>query len=293
MEPEKLRNQALAIADAVQSHEDFKKVGAISVDELAAGYEELHRRIGKAPRLTVLSFGDKLAVRFPDFDSALAFVMTESKQDPKAALANVPAWKLDWLGPPGPAQGFSRFLLCEIRANWVALFATLSLCLGVLTVGGSASSLKAINLLGTTSLTIFVSVFVLFVIGDSARQPVDFELYRTGRLHDFLTVDKHMTTLAILALGVGLANVFILSSHMELRLLGVGLPRVRFWATLGTSVFLTAIAHLLRSIPSYYFKRLQTQIERQAIGWVFIREQNTGDRKGTNQVGDSSRGHEV
>ena len=262
-----------AIVEFVHGRASLPSGPDVNVAELAEAYEKIHKLEGKAPNLTVLSFGDRLAVRFPQLNSPIVFVSVGPGQKPREALIGVPDWQLDWLGPKESPESYRHFLVAEITGGWTFLLLTLSCALIALGFAATPRTLQSVNQLGVASVTIFLSMFVLFVIGESAKHSVDFEMYRTGRLHAFLTADKHMTSLAVTALGVGFANIVILNSEIQLRIGGWALPRTSFWGVIGTAIFVTMIAHLFRSIPEYYFKRLQTQIERQAIAWAFTGRQ--------------------
>lgn len=76
--------------------------------------------------------------------------------------------------------------------------------------------LASLNRLALTSLSIFVSIFIVFVIGESKRLTYRSDLFRSGRLHEFLDVDRMMVNLALLALLLGFLNAAVLPREKKL-----------------------------------------------------------------------------
>jgi hypothetical protein len=263
------------VVDVILGHSNPDSIESLTVGDLNQAYGRLHETSGAAPLLTVLSLEDRLIVRFPDLNSPILFVLIPEGVDPKAQLTAVPAWKLEWAGPTTRPQTFITFLKMEIVKNWRVLVVTATLVgLGLWAVA-TRDVLQAIIELGVTSLSIFLGIFVLFVIGQPGQLSTDFELFRKGRIHEFLRTDRHVTSMALLTLATGFIDLVVIRSSVEWTILGVSFDRIRIWGVLGTTLFLVLLIHLLRSIPQYYFRRLQVRIEREAMQWMLPSTRNS------------------
>ncbi|MFN2490801.1 MAG: hypothetical protein ABR529_13925 [Actinomycetota bacterium] len=246
----------------------------VTLDELSAVYRSLSHQRGADPLLRVVSLQDRLMAQFPEVNSQLLFVTLKPDQRPRDALSFV--LRLDWSGPEGPPLRWRRFVSEELRTVWWLL---LPLFVGLLVAFirlRDVELMASLNRLALTSLSIFVSIFVVFVIGESKRLTNRSDLFRLGRLHEFLDVDRMMVNLALLALLLGFLNAALLASSEHLVLVGGALDRSRAWGPIMTALVLVLLFDLFLSIPRYYLQRLRVMFERDAIRDLLVRRDDDG-----------------
>lgn len=256
------------IASQRLNEEPSPEAQEISLDELGSVYGSLTQTRGKDPLLRVVSLQDRLMAQFPEVSSQLLFVKLKRLERPREALSFVP--RLGWSGPDcGPLSAW-RFLAGEIQSAWWLLIPVFGGTLITLSLLQDVELMASLNRLALTSL----SIFVVFVIGESKWLSNRIDLFRSGRLHEFLDADRMMIRVAILALLLAFANAAVLQSPADPEVMD-GVERSHALGPALTTIVMVLLIDLFLAIPRYYLRRLRTMVERDAIKEILVR---TGDK---------------
>lgn len=246
----------------------------VNLEEFGAVYGSLTRDRGTDPLLRVVSLQDRLVAQFPEVSKRLLYVTLGPGDSPRASLSFVP--RLDWIGPEGPPLRWRTFLREEWRSTWRILLPLVACVLTGLLLVHDLDLMESMNRLALTSLSIFLSIFGVFVISESKRLTGRGELFASGRTHEFIDIDRGMLNLALIALLLGFVNAAMLSTDNELTLVEGVLDRSHVWAPILTCLVLVLLVDLFVSIPRYYLPRLRVLLEADAVRDVLGRDNDRG-----------------
>jgi len=235
---------------------------ALNVLEAGIGYKELtldefidvyhkiiNRKILNDHTVFAVFIEDRIFIAFPEKPD-LRFVITKSKgffsKDDLNFVAN--------LEPMGSYKGkrkFSSFLKEEFKLNWWAIIGIFFSTFLLFSISGAVSMLQRVNELILASATIFISIFLLFVISQRGFKN-EFKLMREGILYEFIQNDKYVAALAIIVIFLSITTVAF--SYTDLSYLG---DLKIFAISLLTSFSLVILAICYLAIYQYYFERMK------------------------------------
>jgi hypothetical protein len=173
------------VRELVSEDKESSDARDVTLQELSEIYHSLSKQRGADPLLKVVSLQNRLMAQFPEVSYRLLYVNLAKDQRPRDSLSFV--LRLDWAGPEEPRLTWKSFMLGEFRSTrWLLLILVVGLTAGFGWLH-DASLMADVNQLVLTSLSIFVSIFVVFVIGESKRLTGRSDLFQSGRLHEFWT----------------------------------------------------------------------------------------------------------
>lgn len=256
---------------------------------------ELLTESGNAPRVVVMALYERVLVQFPDLSHRLLIAPVKSSEDSYSCLGALP--RLEWWGPRGRRPTFDAFLVSEVKSRPLLLGAVLVVTFSVLASVQDSGLMLALNQLAVGSVTIFISIFLIFSVAEAGRATLD--LFRAGRIHEFLHIDKHLAQVAVLALVLAFANVVILKLPPAPRLFGIHLPhdvqfgpfvlgRLSFVVPFTTSLMVVLLVDVFLAAVSYYFNRHELLLESEAASAVFRQRRQRKPGVEDPQVTDTS-----
>ena len=188
---------------------------------------------------------DRIFITFPE-KPRVKFVITKDKgffsKEDLNFVAN--------LEPMGSYEGeyrFRTFIKEEFRLNgWklaVIFFSTLPL----FHLANNVAMLRKVNEMILASATIFISIFLLFVISQRGYKN-EFKLMRDGILYRFFQNDKYVAELAIFLIFLSMWNVAFTYLNLGTIILVI---------SISTSFSLVILAICYLAIYQYYFERMK------------------------------------
>ena len=235
---------------------------ALNVLEAGIGYKELtldefidiyhkiiNRKILNDHTIFAVFIEDRIFISFPEKPD-VRFVIAKSKgffsKDDLNFVAN--------LEPMGSYKGkrkFSTFSKEEFKLNWWAIIGIFFSTFLLFSISGAVSMLQRVNEMILASATIFISIFLLFVISQRGFKN-EFKLMREGILYEFIQNDKYVAALAIIVIFLSISTVAF--SYTDLSYLG---DLKIFAISLLTSFSLVILAICYLAIYQYYFERMK------------------------------------
>lgn len=226
--------------------------------QIGHGYEELtleefrdfyhkiiNRKILKDHTVFAVFIEDRIFIRFPEKPKVRFVIKKEKGFFSEEDLNFIPNFE-----PMGTCKGeyrFSAFIIDEFKLNgWkliVIFFSTFSL----FSIAKDISMLQKVNEMILTSVTIFISIFLLFVVSQKGSKN-DFKLMIDETLYKFYQNDKYISILAIFLVFLSILTVAISYSDLN----WIGLP-----ISLLTSFSLVVLAICYLAIYQYYFERMK------------------------------------
>ena len=230
----------------------------LKILEVGRGYEELtlddfrdvyHKiinyRILNDHTIFAVFIEDCIFIRFPEKPN-VKFVIRKEKgffcKDDLNFVAN--------FEPMGTYKGehrFSAFIKEELKLNGLKLFVIFFLTFSLFSIAKDISMLQKVNEMILTSVTIFISIFLLFVVSQKGSKN-DFKLMMDETLYKFYQNDKYISILAIFLVFLSILTVAISYSDLN----WIGLP-----ISLLTSFSLVVLAICYLAIYQYYFERMK------------------------------------
>lgn len=273
----------------------------LSLDEFVALYQKIGQRINIKQRVDIVLQNDRAFVQFTDLPPGNGIVYVKSKrrltpQDFSRTVANA-VFHGDVL-----ASTF-REQIREDRANILItgviglLFAFLLFTLGNSVASSYADYLitpdqfpateRAINIMVKisemllTSATLFLSIFLVFTVAQSAKLQEDVRLFDTGLLHKFERDDRLITIVAIASLVLSVLNVTLLGLPVSWnisagRILGyaVTLNKLSLISPLITGLTIGLLIYCFLALL-YYLKRMMLITNRDMSARVLERARRT------------------
>ena len=242
---------------------------ALNVLEVGIGYKELtldefidvhhkiiNRKILNDHTVFAVFIEDRIFIAFPEKPD-VRFVIKGDKgffsKDDLNFVAN--------LEPMGSYKGkrkFSTFLKEEFKLNRWAIIGIFFSTFLLFSVSGAVSMLQRVNEMILASATIFISIFLLFVISQRGFKN-EFKLMRGGILYEFIQNDKYVAALAIIVIFLSITTVAFsytdLSYLSNLKIFAVDLMFLSLSLLTSFSLVILAICYL--AIYQYYFERMK------------------------------------
>jgi hypothetical protein len=164
-----------------------------------------------------------------------------------------------------------RFFLEEIETDgWLGLtiFILTGLLLSWLTnSSGKVDAIKTANdlLIGISS--IFFSIFMLFTVSQNLPSIANLYLFKSGLTHRFIGIDRLISWISVLALGIALGNRVVVESEwvFNIQLVAsrpglIGRNEILPWST---AIAMSLIFSSLFIVVRYYLKRVEYLLERE------------------------------
>jgi|GEM_PF-3242916 len=163
---------------------------------------------------------------------------------------------LESMGTYNGELKFTAFLKKEFILNWRIAISIFLLTFISLYVSDSLDMVRKINEMILASATIFVSIFLLFVISQSKIEN-EFKLMKEGILYEFLQNDKFVAVLAIVAIFLSIitSGFSYFTFNFMIILYGFSFNLIILSLFLITSLSLTILAICYTAIVKYYFER--------------------------------------
>jgi hypothetical protein len=224
---------------------------------------------------------DRILIRFPEKSDA-KFVIRKDKKD-TGVFSEKDMDFIANLEPMGTYEGgykFISFLKKELRLNWRVLIGVFFVSFVLFFTVGNVDMLRKVNELILVSITIFISIFLLFTISQG-RYKNEFKFMKSDILYKFFQNDKYIAKLAIILIFLSIATVAfsyvdlnqIMSPNAEdISFSGGNIsettsPRLSescgmnyqiiFFLPILTSFSIVILAICYLSISQYYFERMK------------------------------------
>lgn len=247
-----------------------------TLTELITVHARLNDLSSSPTKLLVMALHERLLAQFPDQSGRIIMVNLGRGETAFEALQHVQG--LEWWGPRGRRKSFPAFLWDELRERPLLLSLSFVGIFGLLASVHDAELMLAINHLAAGSVTIFISIFLIFSVGESSRFGLD--LFKSGRVHEFLQTDKHVAQAAVLALLLSFLGIVNIKMPRSVELLGLTLPSElalgplvlsagSFSIPLITTLSLVLIIDVFIAAVQYYFKRHELLLETEAALMLF------------------------
>jgi uncharacterized membrane protein len=226
--------------------------------QIGHGYEELtleefrdfyhkiiNRKILKDHTVFAIFIEDRIFIRFPEKPKVRFVIRKEKGFFNEKDLNFVPN-----LEPMGTYKGeyrFSAFIIDEFKLNgWKLMFIFFS-TFTLFSVTNNVNMLQKVNEMILTSVTIFISIFLLFVVSQKGHKN-EFKLMKDETLYKFFQNDKYIGILAIFLVLLSILTVAI--SYIDLNWINLPLSFL-------TSFSLVILVICYLAIYQYYFERMK------------------------------------
>ena len=267
---------------------------ALETLEMGEGYVELtieqfrdfyhkiiNRKVLNDCTVFAVFIEDRILIRFPE-KSDVKFVIRKN-QEGTGFFSEKDMDFIANLEPMGTYEGeykFINFLKKEIRLNQWILIGLFFVSFALFYIASNVDMLRKVNELILASITIFISIFLLFAISQG-KYKNEFKFMKSDILYKFFQNDKYIAKLAIILIFLSITTVAfsyvdlnqILSQNAEdIRLSGGNVsettsPRLSesygtnyyiiFFLSISTSFSIVMLAICYLSISQYYFDRMK------------------------------------
>ncbi len=259
---DQLRHGVLAEDPIILSIEEFSRLYEISII----------RNDRQIPSIVLVNLGDQAHLLFPEWSRQEIIVesRTQIGREDFAFLSVV-----DWRGSDTRAPNFAEFLVQEIWHNklrtgilYFTAFSTL------LAIGPSLDTLDLVNTLLIQASTVFLSIYLIFIVSQSGRLSSDKKLFDSGILHKYYSDDRNVTRFAILTIAVVFGNTVLVHAPILGRTLQNPLADApgRWVAAFSTAIAMTMLFHTFFIVADYYLGRTRDLAEREHVGHTFHEE---------------------
>lgn len=268
----------------------------LDLETLKGLYEAAQRRLGHAVgRVDVVLLGDSAYFQFTDL----------SRQHYLITGAQGPVYKEDFeFAKEAHFYGATRqlltpkdFLWGEIRVNrWLLILITIVPSVVLAWINNDNLN-TTINELILTSGTIFVTMFSLFTVFSMRRLQTDIRLYSTGFIHEFMRYDKYVVVLAVATILLAILNVGLVkvptSAALTLQRPPISVPvgLAHHSVPILTALALAMLMDCLMSIPSYYFERMRSVVDRDMASRILRGARTEGKTGPPNAQPELGRDH--
>lgn len=238
---------------------------ALKTLEAGWGYEELtldqfrgiyhkiiNRKILNDHTVFAVFAENRIFISFPEKPD-VKFVITKEKgffsKEDLNFIAN--------LEPMGTYEGeheFIVFLKKEFRLNWWKLSSIFFLTFALFFIANNVDMLRKVNEMILASTTIFISIFLLFVVSQRGYKN-EFKLMKEGTLYQFFQNDKYIAMLAIFLIFLSIVTVAF--SYVDLEEQKEQNHQIILFLSILTSSSLVILAICYLAIYQYYFERMK------------------------------------
>ena len=242
----------------------------LGVIQAGRGYEELtlecfrdiyhkiiNRKILIDHTIFAIFIEDQILIRFPEKPEVM-FVIKKDKGFFHKADLNFVA-NLEPMGTYKGEHRFSAFIIEELKLNGRKLIILFLSTFALFFIAKDVSMLQKVNEMVLTSITIFISIFLLFVVSQKGPNN-DFKLMMNGTLYKFIQDDKYVVMSAIFLVFLSIVTVAI--SYLDFTWIGLPLSIL-------TSLSLVILAICFLAVYQYYFERMKLLITLSASDELF------------------------
>ncbi len=188
---------------------------------------------------------NRILIRFPEKPEVMFVIKKEKGFFHEADLNFVANFE-----PMGTYKGehrFSAFIIEEFKLNGLKLIVLFFSTFALFFIAENVSMLQKVNEMILTSITIFISIFLLFVVSQKGYNN-DFKLMMDDTLYKFLQNDKYIAISAIFLVFLSIVTVAI----SYINLIWIYLP-----LAILTSFSLVLLAICFLAVYQYYFERMK------------------------------------
>ena len=249
--------KANKVEEALNALDAGRGVIELTLDEFKDIYDKIiNRRILNDHTVFAVFIEDRVFIAFPEKPDVRFVIKREKGFFSKDDLNFVHN-----LEPMGTYKGelkFSAFLKKEFKLNWLKIISLFFPTFLLFSISGAVSMLQRVNEMILASATIFISIFLLFVISQRELKN-ESKLMRDGIPYEFMQNDKYVATMAIIAIFLSIITMafsyFDLSYLINLKSFTIDL--MFFFLSFLTSFTLVILAICYISIVQYYFERVK------------------------------------
>jgi len=243
----------------------------LTLPEFKNLYVEIVNQLGnRNPYVVLIFLNDQVMAMFPQYSGQRIQIMHSKEKQLQAADFEFVIYK-QLHGVRNKLQSFRAFLGTEIRLYWKWLMLSFTLSALGLHFTGSESTYSLLSGLLIQSATVFVSIFLIFTVTQSALIQQDVSLFRSGLLHKYRRDDRNVAILGILTIGGVILNSMFISypGTLEIVLQGYKLNLYNFWGAITTGLVITLLLDAFISIINYYLDRSQDLVDRDLTNKIF------------------------
>jgi hypothetical protein len=249
--------KANKVEEALNALDAGRGVIELTLDEFKDIYDKIiNRRILNDHTVFAVFIEDRVFIAFPEKPDVRFVIKREKGFFSKDDLNFVHN-----LEPMGTYKGelkFSAFLKKEFKLNWLKIISLFFPTFLLFSISGAVSMLQRVNEMILASATIFISIFLLFVISQRELKN-ESKLMRDGIPYEFMQNDKYVATMAIIAIFLSIITMafsyFDLSYLINFKNFTIDL--MFFSLSFLTSFTLVILAICYISIVQYYFERVK------------------------------------
>lgn len=169
----------------------------LTLPEFKNLYVEIVNQLGnRNPYVVLIFLNDQVMAMFPQYSGQRIQIMHSKEKQLQAADFEFVIYK-QLHGVRNKLQSFRAFLGTEIRLYWKWLMLSFTLSALGLHFTGSESTYSLLSGLLIQSATVFVSIFLIFTVTQSALIQQDVSLFRSGLLHKYRRDDRNVAILGI------------------------------------------------------------------------------------------------
>jgi hypothetical protein len=246
------------VREALNCLEAGKGYKELTLDEFREVYHKIiNRKILNDHTVFAVFIENRILIAFPEKPDVRFVIKREKGFFSEDNLKNF----VHNLEPMGTYKGklkFSAFLKKEFKLNWLKIISLFFPTFLLFSISGAVSMLQRVNEMILASATIFISIFLLFVISQRELKN-ESKLMRDGIPYEFMQNDKYVATMAIIAIFLSIITMafsyFDLSYLINFKNFTIDL--MFFSLSFLTSFTLVILAICYISIVQYYFERVK------------------------------------
>lgn len=234
------------VEEAVKALKAGKGYEELTLDQFRDVYHKIiNRKILSDHTVFAVFIEDRIFISFPE-KPKVKFVIRKDKgffvEEDLNFVAN-----LEPLGTYEGEHRFRTFIKEEFRLNWCKLIVIFFSTLTLFSIANNVEMLQRVNEMILASVTIFISIFLLFVVSQRGYKN-EFKFMKDNTLYKFFQNDKYIAMLAIFLIFLSIVTVAL--SYMEL-------DSMILLLSLLTSFSLVILAICYLAIYQYYFERMK------------------------------------
>lgn len=269
-------SDAIRIADSIASGAVYQEGNAlfVSLSEFRDIYKEVVRQLSNQnPVVTMVFFEQEVVAFFPQYSAQKIIIQNSNKSYLKPQQFDFIIHRNDF-GLTSEPTSFMGFLLSELISYWNWLLPTFVVSLIGLHFAGSENTYAMLSGLLIQSATVFISIFLIFTVTQSALLQKDLDLFKQGILQQYRHDDRNVAILGLAVIIVVILNSIFVSLPYEWKAVvqGYELNKENAWAAMSTSIVITMLVNAFISIVGYYLNRSQDVADRDLTEEVFIQE---------------------
>jgi hypothetical protein len=274
----KAKESTLRIAEHVVSGREVTSDQALqlTLPEFKNVYIEMVHQLGnRNPYVVLLFFVDEVLATFPQYS-------LQQFRVPQQRGKFLTPSDFDFIihrqvyGLQKEPPSFWKFIVGEFRLYWKWLSLVFIISFIGLHFSGAQNTYSVLSGLLIQSATVFVSIFLIFTVTQSALIQQDLTLFRQGLLHRYRRDDRNVAILGILVIGSVIFNNMFVNLPYELKVFieGYKLDLYNFWGAISTSIVITLLIDAFISVVGYYLERSQDVVDRDLARKILAAERD-------------------